>query len=254
MFRKKTNIFIISAILLIGLILFIWFENYLSWYLMIVFAWSMWRYFRTLTAKIGENYELESKDKMKTIDPRLNSIYANSRAWILIFLSLEILVTLFLSVSQANKSIFIDYLSLSLIFINTWLLYAFANLNYAIKYRNTLLVLSYERIADDKKEKYFESINNYRNKINIINTVAIMILIACNLYYFVIVTGYGNLIFKKVNTAMSIITLPTLSGGLLYILNSEKKLEEIYFSYFPSEYIEYFWNNIKTTKTILGRD
>lgn len=92
---------------------------------------------------------------------------------------------------------------------------------------------------EDKILDYKHDVNEYRKSMNLIFTLVALLLLVLFVFYscipnFVKPEDLGN--FKEI---LSYFSIPAFGASIVLIFNTEQKLENIYWTYFPDEYKEY---------------
>ncbi|WP_195330681.1 hypothetical protein [Leuconostoc lactis] len=195
----------------------------------------MAKYGLFLTKQLNKQYKgIEHNRTILIIDKELNRKYATHRSWIIVLLGLEVIFTSL--ISTVNNSFSMTVVALLMVVINEALLWCFVNLQYAVENRNFLLVAGVQQVSEDKREEYIESVTEYRNRINAVITSGILILTMLTIYYIILPTGLGELVNKKLSVVLGVVTFSSIGSALFFILQTENKLEKIYWYFFPTEY------------------
>lgn len=95
------------------------------------------------------------------------------------------------------------------------------------------------KTQEDKVLDYKHDVNEYRKSMNLIFTLVALLLLVLFVFYFCIPNfvepkDLGN--FKEI---LSYFSIPAFGASIVLIFNTEQKLENIYWTYFPDEYNEY---------------
>ena len=79
---------------------------------------------------------------------------------------------------------------------------------------------------------YKKMVNDYRSRMNIVFTIFLLTSIMIG------INGYLITIESKATIGLSWVTIPSFIGGVVYLITTEKILEDIYSVYFAEEYYQ----------------
>ncbi|MBZ5985009.1 hypothetical protein KIJ05_07745 [Leuconostoc gelidum subsp. gasicomitatum] len=83
-----------------------------------------------------------------------------------------------------------------------------------------------------RDNEYKKMVNDYRSRMNIVFTIFLLTSVVIG------IDGYLISIEPKVTIGLSWITIPSFISGVVYLITTEKVLEDIYSVYFVKEYYE----------------
>ena len=92
---------------------------------------------------------------------------------------------------------------------------------------------------EDKILDYKHDVNEYRKSMNLIFTLAVLLLLLLFVFYSSIPDFVKPEDFGKFKEILSYFSIPAFGASIVLIFNTEQKLENIYWTYFPDEYKEY---------------
>lgn len=208
------------------------FNILLAFIIIVVLIFLLKSFFKS---KLEQTYTgLQYGNTVLVVDKKLNESYAENRSWVIVLLGLEVLFTSFLSLSGPDNNVV--YIAFVIEVVNEFLLYRIIKLQFSVKNRNFLLIAAIQQIEQDEREKYIESVMEYRERINTIVTSAVIILTTLIVYYSLVIAKLNYLIDKKLSIALGVVTFSLVGSGLFFILRTESKLERIYWRFFPKQY------------------
>ena len=229
---KNHKIELLTAVMFISLIIQIKFRVSVFDLLVIVvlfflLVFLIWKLVKRLVPKITEQTISRNIDSEKIIQNKAIEKYSFWRAIILIALSAIVSIVPIVEKSEvATKDMGVLRGGIVTISIFLFLLI-------------TYWFCIYESISrpvweDGAKRSatYKKMVNDYRSRMNIVFTIFLLTSIMIG------INGYLITIESKATIGLSWVTIPSFIGGVVYLITTEKILEDIYSVYFAEEYYQ----------------
>lgn len=229
---KNPKIELLTAVMFISLIILIKFIVSVFYLLVIVvlfflLVFLIWKLVKRLVPKITEHTIRRNIDSEKIIQNKAIEKYSFWRAILLLGLSTVIAVMPVLEKSKIVQG-HTEFYGCVVVVISV-VLFLFSVYLSCI-YESIARPLSAEGVKMDKD--YKKTLNDYRARMNIVFTIFL-------LTSFII--GLNGLLFsieKKSTIGLSWVTIPVFISGVVYLITTEKNLEDIYSVYFAEEYYQ----------------